>query len=467
MTFVVPLICLLLLYHTIIKGYISTSPLVKPIHRQAKYRHCRFEILQRLMQMGHVKKGWGNINDRQGTADESHPSPQISSYSPIDFFSISNNIQYDEHCVRRSINALFDCPQANLRIWSKPQPTSKQAEIIFGHAKDITEEQSLKLNEYFMTFSRSNSMTDDDKKNLSFDERRTSSTLSHREIFIQNLINIITQIFLQERTLRKNLLSMQKKYDIIDADGAVEVYNRLVYLCDGSHDRAQTLIDDDYFWDTFVERKDKLEHAGGEKNENCTEDDEIHEKLYLLQCEFPFNPPKCTALSSLLYEIKKFRQDLKNNQMKEKITKIRADYNNEIWINNAHKNCLNYVSLLNKNACIWLLQHWLFSLSMCDVSLFATFHPIVDSSRSCQTAATSNIQTRSVQGSLNVNVVGNKKSTLQEIGKFTKRQIYNGNVRFSYQVKVVDCDPKPAKKLASREKYEAVTCYFKEEVPHE
>ena len=64
------------------------------------------------------------------------------------------------------------------------------------------------------------------------------------------------------------------------------------------------------------ERKDKLEHAGGEKNENRTEDDEIHEKLYLLQCEFPFNPPKCTALSSLLYEIKKFRQDLKNNQMK-------------------------------------------------------------------------------------------------------------------------------------------------------
>ena len=87
------------------------------------------------------------------------------------------------------------------------------------------------------------------------------------------------------------------------------------------------------------------------------------------------------------------------------------------------------ITTTRTEACIYLLQNWLLSSALCDVSFFVTFQLLSGDGDECQT--------------LDVN--GDRGGIV-----FCSLQNDSRAVPIRYEVKVVDCDPKPAKKLRGR-----------------
>jgi inositol-pentakisphosphate 2-kinase len=99
-----------------------------------------------------------------------------------------------------------------------------------------------------------------------------------------------------------------------------------------------------------------------------------------------------------------------------------------------HTECNLQVENLSKESCIYLLVNWLLSLTMCDVSIFVTFNllPVNDDAVECN-------------------------QSVDNEGMFLCRwesmsNLLNAIVR--YQVKIIDCDPKPVSKLRNRQDVE-------------
>ena len=462
----------MLFFHYEIKGYISSSPLVKPIHRYAKYTKCRFEIMQRLIEQGSITKGWMNQQLKNDKKEMNHSN--VSSYSPLEFFQIHDNFHDEEQSIQNSLNKLFRCPQNNLRIWWSPDSySSKNIKPILGQGINVSEEISLDILDKFFN----NKVTHDDDSNMTrTNERQKMENKSHemnRKLLFHNLIQIITKIFLQESCLRRKILMMQKKHDIIDADGANEIYIRLLNLCDGSHELAQFHINNHEFWmhhnktdiifdDQIEMKKDYCEPrtsyatACNDSFENNHEVKKANSCLFYDEyAGFPGNPPNCKILSKLLKEIKEFGKKMNETHKYFKNTYTKYDIENDHWINQFHSITMKYVHQLSKHACIWLLQNWLLSLTMCDVSIFMTIAP----------------QTNQEKSSGDVNIPSPKPQTDSSNGHIHIRTMSMDSILsrsvldadhswFSYTVKVVDCDPKPAKKLEFREKYDAIIAKY-------
>lgn len=423
-------------------GYISSSPLVKPARRNVKYRCTRFETSQRLMQLGYVKREWDTKKKNKFDSSQ-QPRFKKSAYSPLDFFSIHNNTEHQEQSIRRALDALFECPQVNLRIWWNPQHNTNQPTLIFGNNTDVTEEASIKLVEDFMKFSKQN----DNKEAINRNENGQGDhpTSSYRAILFRNIKQVVTQILLQEKTLRRNLLQLQRNNDLIDSDGAVEVYKRLVEICGNSHTEAQSLIDSNNFLFKTAQTNFKLARNNG----------------------FLDTPPDCPVLSKLLTIIKEFKTKLSVQRWNEKKTHSTCNYENNNWMNQAYTDSLNCVHHLNKDGCVWLLQHWLFSLTMCDVSVFATFHPIPEDKdeHPSSTLTKSCVQTKSFPGCVDVEIMGDYEGETIDTFENKKRLAPIRNhekIRFSYLTKIVDCDIKPSAKLETRETYEPNTSCYKD-----
>ena len=105
-------------------------------------------------------------------------------------------------------------------------------------------------------------------------------------------------------------------------------------------------------------------------------------------------------------------------------------------MNASHVKCIEHVRKLSKQACVFLLQNWLLSLALCDVSVFVTFRFLMDEEHDvmeeCQSCDHGGIVSCSVQDDL----------------------LHSRAVTVHYEVKIVDCDPKPAKKLRGRTEVE-------------
>jgi len=324
------------------------------------------------MGLGHLVKGWGEVLPTN-----------VSSYSPLDIFS------GDYQRTQQAIQELFRNPQNNLRLFYN-------GALILSNDKSPSD---VDIHGIF------NIMRDHNKQDEGLDENPLSmpSGAPLREIFIQTISSLISRVFLAEPLLL-NLLSLQKDFDLIDADGAVEVYKRLVELCGGSFELAEKLIN-------FYHLDEGFPFAGA------------HDF-------FSVTKPACPALDALCSELDVFNNKMKNGPLCMEI------------LDESFTKATEKVRLLSSEGCIWLLQQWLLSLCACDLSLMvclANFRTVTHESESLH-SLTSNLQGFSKAGAL-----------------VTKSE-YMPWTYFSYSLKVADTDPKPAVKLRTRHQKERLFC---------
>ena len=130
----------------------------------------------------------------------------------------------------------------------------------------------------------------------------------------------------------------------------------------------------------------------------------------------------------------------------------------------AYERCTRLVDSLSQNACIYLLQNWLLSLVMCDVSIFLTIQPISSSSshEECmkQVGGCSVLAPEAGQGNDN----GDSRVVRYQSDSSPGILMASNNRAFAYTLKIVDCDRKPASKLRSRgDKEEPIRFYDNDE----
>ena len=334
------------------------SPLVHPLHR-SKYQRSRFVLLQQLYQLGQVKKGWVNPSKRI----------QLSEYDPLDLFS------NDEERMRKAVSKLFACPQNNLRIWYNDSPLVSQSlsELDFESLyNEIVQSDFDYLNPWKPT-----------------------------RLFVESFVsNILISILCKESLLQK-LLQFQE-LDILDADGATLVWERLVHLCGGSESQAETVLG------TF-----EISDASTGSQESP-----LQSSPFKLDCD-------ATNLASLCKEFAQFRCFLEGN-LQGSASHRRLD--------EEHNRAKKKVNSLMLEECKYLLLNWLLSLAMCDVSLFITLRGMRSTIEKPEDISNPRVQTQRSEGA---------HTELGNVSYSTGAQ----TVSFAYDVKLIDCDRKPASKL--------------------
>jgi inositol-pentakisphosphate 2-kinase len=338
-------------------GYWTISPLAAGT---AKYRVTRFVLQQNLYKSGSLIKDWMK-KDNNGSS-----SFRKSAYDPLDLFSDD----FDK--IQKAIQSLMECPQNNFKIWC-------------GQKHQLVNDSSLHNPTDWKRIAKILNIVDIQDTN---DERRVQSVV----------VQMISLVLKQEKFLSK-LLSLQK-LDVIDGDGAVLVYQRLVALQEGCQERAEQLIDcveEDAtskipFHDLFSASPIPPCQPSDTLTQFC---DEIQAFSLLLQDAFPQTPSK--------------------EYIRERKSRVLALVNN-----------------FTIEQCRFLLQNWLLSLSVCDLSFFLIFARGDDFSEKF--------------------IDDNEWSHVQQIDQ-PGRLLHHGN-RFCYELKIIDFDRKPARKLRSRQKKE-------------
>jgi hypothetical protein len=351
-------------------GYTAFSPLVHPLHR-IKFLETRFQLLQKLHRNGRISKAWTSSLD----------SFDMSTYDPRDLFS------GDMRKIRRAIKSMLCCPQNNLRIW-------------YGESMLI---------------------------GLESDQRTSNNLCSEtlREMFnfeavaggcreVGAVVGEIVASILSHESLLTELLKLQE-FDILDADGAILVYNRLVALCNGSEKEAESKLDSPPTLATSL----------------C-------EKSHAILGASPFVPPaRSPNVASLCDEIDRFRQLLVCSLPSLPSTRELDEY----------RECaLRFVDSLSAEECEYLLRNWLLSLAMCDVSIFITIQL-----KSPLSSEPRHIRSEDCKGKPLVDI---SKGVSCEPGLLTWKGPDGESLRFAYNVKLIDCDGKPAKKLRTRREKE-------------
>lgn len=353
-------------------GYITRSPLVLPENR-CKYYRTRYSLQQELMQRGIIRKGWTKDTESSGQLI-------ASNYSPLDLFSGSRQR------IHKALKELSNNMQNNFRVWCNGNQ-------IFGeYIQPSNHECSVILDMMFGGFETINSSTECDSSARLLDSITTTLT------------NI-----LERETLLPNVQRIQL-LDVIDGDGAVKIYQRLVNLCMGSQNDADELLDGESLCIREVSRSGDCE---GDR----------------LLASSPYEMPKCDHLCNFLDEVHRCHAYFRE---KERDGCIESD---RVFINECYERCNECLDQISKDACIYLLKNWLFSLALCDISFFVTFRLI-----SGVHTASEEMQNDDHGGFV---VCASKNATFSEYAVF-------------YEMKVVDCDPKPAKKLRNRADVEHV-----------
>jgi hypothetical protein len=338
-------------------GYLAFSPLVRPNHR-IKYEQSRFKCLQRLQQQGRWTKGWAK-GDKCGNRT-------MSAYEPLDLFSSNRSL------IARAVGELWRVSQNNLRVWCN----NGSGEILHG------------------------AQPRDWKNLLSCDETML------QEILVEILCSGDAQELLQR------ILQWQK-LDVLDVDGAVLIYQRLIDMCQ-SEKVAQELLD-----------QIQLEDIKGD-------DDYEDTKLAVPMLEL--SPYRCDRMPVVEQEtLRKFCQT--TLVFRNWLTDAFFESSGELPSDTAYLDHTRNVLLemiqfdLSSMACTFLLRNWLLSLMMCDVSIFMTVEECPDT---------------------------DNRELLQEesIGNIITISHDNVTKTFRYNLNVIDVDPKPAKKLHGRSQAE-------------
>ena len=389
-------------------GYITTSPLVLPNHR-CKYQHTRYALQQELMRLGVIKKGW-----QQQQCNSTSAGFAPSQYSPLNLFSTN-----DMNQIHNAISDLMNNMQNNLRIWY-------DGNQIFGLGSDVT----VGLDDCQMILNDLLGGNDNSKPS-------TTDTTAILDV----ITRMMSTILHQEHDLLSNILSIQQ-LDAIDGDGAVIIYERLVQLCNGSNVEAEALLDE-----ALLVSSDEFAADAVEKKQS----DGYHSVAESSPYTFPQH---CKSLRNLLDEIEKFDKYMIDHHLQKKEGKaVHDDHNDnnnldESIVNTAHIKSIGHVNHLSKEGCVYLLQNWLLSLALCDVSFFITFR--IFSIDNYQEEVVTKCQSCDYSGIVSCLLPTKNDNDAPPTLSLSS----SSSVAIQYEVKVVDCDPKPAKKLRGRKEVE-------------
>mmetsp|Transcript_39518 Transcript_39518/g.95493 ORF Transcript_39518/g.95493 Transcript_39518/m.95493 type:complete len:707 (-) Transcript_39518:52-2172(-) len=451
-------------------GYLALTPFVLPQRRHLKYKQSRFVSLQQLQQRGLWTKGWSATssasmasastseattnNSRIRTAtttccDETNDTGPIrmSLYDPVKVFQhvvsdaqkvtttlpsrrLSEPLQpHGEDdgiettsaaipsvsCLEETISCLLDNPQNNLRCFVGDVDILSEGE----ENASLTSKRQLLLDSIF---GSSTSSSDEDTHEKSIPHNNEDKTKRQKP---QNSLNdllqeILVHVFTSHDgvDLLSRIHKWQSDLDIIDVDGALLVYDRLVELLkqqhqdgkDDVHIRAQHLVD------CITEADLKKIIDGGLEFDD-------HSDYPSFLSASPFNFDFCrvkgsTLVCDLFDEVQGFQ-----NLVSESYPDLPA----EDVLDSAHQKCLDIVGNLNIEGCRFLLQNWLLSLMMCDISIFILLQSTVP-----PTAAdlSSNMKKNSVK--------------------------LSDGLWYEFQLRVIDTDQKPSSKIPrKREKEKA------------
>jgi hypothetical protein len=340
-------------------GYLAFSPLVLPNHR-IKYEQSRFKCLQQLQHQGHWTKGW--------TRGSKPDNIEISLYEPLDLFSGNRSL------TARAVRELLRVSQNNLRVWCN----HGSEEILFGgQPRDWKQSGS------------------GDKDIL-------------QEILVEILCSGVAQDLLQR-------ILLWQKLDVLDVDGAVLIYERLVDFCQ-SEKEAQDLLDQ-------IQLEDII---------RSDESKDTIPAIPMLES----SPFRCDRMPVTEQEVlRKFCQTTLEfrNRLRDWISEHRIEPTSDAaFMEQARNKLLDMIQCeLSIMACIFLLRNWLLSLMMCDVSIFVTVEEQF--------------------------LTMDKGELLTEESVEHVITLAQDNVTklFQYNLHVIDLDPKPAKKLHGRSKAEA------------
>jgi len=191
----------------------------------------------------------------------------------------------------------------------------------------------------------------------------------------EQLAFVSSKVLVREPLLQR-LLNLQK-LDVLDIDGILEVYDRFLSIC-GSCDFAENKL---------MFTKDCFKKS-----------DENH----------VVPKPSCKYLDSLLQKVEESHKHHLHLS------------NNSEMLNLARSSCLEAISKLSESACVWLLQGWLISLSLCDASIMLSLGSFINGEERLQSS-------------------------------FDDGSVYLDGVECAvYTLNLIDCDPKPSLKLRGR-----------------
>ncbi|KAL3945889.1 MAG: hypothetical protein SGBAC_000040 [Bacillariaceae sp.] len=346
-------------------GYLAFSPLVQPNHR-IKYQHSRYVLKQKLCQLEQqgIRSGWSS-----GQVQQSH-------FDPLDLYS------GNPKRLEKAIQELFRCPQNNLRI-------SINKQLFLSKEKDGSPAYGSNAEEVCKEILSGWVGVD---------------TMDFRSTMMENISNWLIAVFQLENVLQ-NLRRLQK-LDIVDADGAILVYDRLVELCSGSHEEAQALLD------------------------NVVTCDNIGENSPLEDSPFAWSPDDTDNLiPTICHKVKDFERTLR-----EAIPKLPS----EEVLDRHHDELTKVIQSMRIPDCQYLLWNWLLSLTLNDISMFVTIQKLGGLAKGVDQALGSSPMTSS--GGPGILKISRENDE---------------NIHLAYTIRIVDCDGKPSKKLRSRWKKEA------------
>ena len=456
-------------------GYLPVSPLVDPNHT-VKYYRSRFVLLQELDRLGYqdqVPRGWraSSSKSHSNHSSNSFSDPKetkgqvpvstsasvvnstISTYDPLDLFSM------DYERIQRAVTAMWNCPQNNFKLWlsdasSHEMPLLVVADEHYNSGTDLLgmKQQKQRQDTILQRLFSSLGSSSDIPVGKHFAAKDGSSEF---QLLISNLL---AQILSSEHGLMTQLRQFQQ-LDVLDGDGAVFVYQRLVELCGGSHREAQRMMDQDL---PFM---GQTTDAKGGSNNIFSET-----KIAALQwspLEFPKECACCPAFVALCQELGRFAVAMQRAQQEAVTRKENIDRMLEEEHETSHSFCiLQIASIKSKEACMYLLRNWLLSLGFCDVSFFVTMQVLpIDkmcdrrkSVHQCSFGNTATVIQQRQQNPEEPGVVFLKlpqpllSPTMTATGSTSSTDPGKSiqTIPIQYEIKVIDCDRKPSKKLESR-----------------
>ena len=204
----------------------------------------------------------------------------------------------------------------------------------------------------------------------------------------QSVLSAVSLILHEENVLSQ-LLRLQL-LDVIDCDGAVMIYNHLLDICDGNESQVREMLEN---------FPDNVDMDGGS---GCL-------------AASPFLRPISVALDSFLEEVETTAPDTSTEEEKD------ASYaRSQSWL-----------SKFSALECIFLLQNWLLSIAMSDVSILIALAP---------TDVAHYVGYRGAQWEFNDHYRGQ-----DHLGR-----LESGRGQWVYTLKVVDCDNKPISTIRKR-----------------
>lgn len=413
-------------------GYITKSPFIHPKHRNIKWNMTRYEIVRRL-------KNQHDISFLSSSVDK---SLIYNHYNPMDFFQHMSSEPPHPHPESRTLSsalhALFtQSTTSNLKIWNNyikliPVPL-------------IEESTNHKSPKYILQQILDNGTI----TNMTMDTNLCLSTLVNNLTLLESLISFILT---SEQYLLQNLLQLQR-LDVLDADGAILIYDRLVFLCQGDHRRAQTLVNDLSFkaMDTLAnETKDHHTSQRGISSSYmlCKPMPPSQHLQFFSPYTFPTESHQLLALLNLMDDFQSWLLDIHNIQSPSNLNVNMNIYST--LLDEVYNNACSLISNLGVNDCVYLLQNWLLSLTMCDVTIFINIVPRIDNGLAGELSQL--LDDESWLRLENMELV--RHQSANSSGSIVIKRDGKSMVYCDYKMNIIDWDPKPATKLRELRKRE-------------